>query len=148
MRDSVGSATSPVSDKARDTVAGDTTSHAIIEFASGAIGHHFGTEAARNPSGRAGFVVHLTDGVLTGDPRSGELVVGRAGHDPEVLLRTEPNSKFLPAEFGHFLECVRTGKTPDTSGARSAQSLRVIWKLYEAEQAGTGWADLRGLGLY
>ena len=33
-----------------------------------------------------------------------------------------------------------------TGGAASLQSLRVIWRLYEAEQRGVV-ADLRGLGL-
>ncbi|MFW6598846.1 Gfo/Idh/MocA family protein [Propionibacteriaceae bacterium Y2011] len=128
-------------------VAGDTTGHAIIEFANGAIGHHFGTEVARRPGGQASYRAHLTDAVLNGDPRTGELTVSRADREPEVLLRTEANSKFLPGEFRHFLDCIRTGAEPETSGTRSAQSLRVIWRLYRAAEDGSGWADLRGLGL-
>ena len=46
----------------------------------------------------------------------------------------------------YFVDCVETGQRPVTDGARSLQSLRVIWRLYEAEQRGTV-ADLRGLGL-
>jgi hypothetical protein len=42
--------------------------------------------------------------------------------------------------------CVRTGKRPNTDGPESIQGLRVIWRLYDAEEKGIV-ADLRGLGL-
>ena len=48
--------------------------------------------------------------------------------------------------MAHFLDCVETGQTPLTDGTRSLQGLRVIWRLYEAEEAGN-IADLTGLGL-
>ena len=44
------------------------------------------------------------------------------------------------------MACVEQGRRPLTDGMRSLQSLRVIWKLYEAEAAG-GLADLRGLAI-
>ena len=48
--------------------------------------------------------------------------------------------------MAHFLDCIETGQTPLTDGKSSLQGLRVIWRLYEAEQAGN-IADLTGLGL-
>ena len=48
-------------------------------------------------------------------------------------------------EMAHFIDCVETGKTPDTTPEDSLEGLRVIWKLYEAEEKG-GLADLRGIG--
>ena len=49
-------------------------------------------------------------------------------------------------EMAHFLDCIETGQTPLTDGRSSLQGLRVIWRLYEAEEAGR-IADLTGLGL-
>ena len=49
-------------------------------------------------------------------------------------------------EIAHFADCIKTGKTPITDGRSALQSLRVIWKMYDAEKHGTV-ADLRGLGL-
>jgi hypothetical protein len=41
---------------------------------------------------------------------------------------------------------VETGKTPITDARSSLQGLKVIWRLYEAEERGVV-ADLRGCGL-
>jgi hypothetical protein len=49
-------------------------------------------------------------------------------------------------EMVHFLDCLDTGKKPTTDAPSSVQGLRVIWRLYEAEDR-HGVADLRGLGL-
>ena len=54
--------------------------------------------------------------------------------------------KHTNLETAHFLDCIRTGKRPMTDARRALQSLRIIWKMYDAEKAGTV-ADLRGLGL-
>ena len=56
---------------------------------------------------------------------------------------TSKNTQF---ELLHFVDCIKTGKKPITDGWSSLQSLRVIWKLYDAELHNT-MADLRGLGL-
>jgi hypothetical protein len=48
--------------------------------------------------------------------------------------------------MAHFLDCIRTGRQPLTDGPGSLQGLRVIWRLYEAEEKNVA-ADLRGLGL-
>ena len=54
--------------------------------------------------------------------------------------------KHTENEMAHFLDCIERGQTPQTDGEAGLQSLRVIWRLYEAEQRGVV-ADLRGLGL-
>ena len=48
--------------------------------------------------------------------------------------------------MAHFLDCIATGARPLTDGPGSLQGLRLIWRLYEAEERGR-LADLRGLGL-
>ncbi|MGD7707682.1 Gfo/Idh/MocA family protein [Microlunatus sp. Y2014] len=128
-------------------VEGETTSHAIIEFAGGRLGHHFGTEVANRPPGASHHTVHLTGGTLTAHPAQGTLQMDRIDAEPEVLFTTTPRHKFLDAELSHFLDCIATGERPLTDGARSLQSLRIIWRLYEAERSGLGYADLVGLGL-
>lgn len=49
-------------------------------------------------------------------------------------------------EILHFVDCVERGRRPDTDGESALEGLRVIWKLYEAENAGVV-ADLRDLGV-
>ncbi|MFW6599958.1 Gfo/Idh/MocA family protein [Propionibacteriaceae bacterium Y2011] len=128
-------------------VEGETTSHALLEFSGGRIGHYFGTDVANRCDPHGVHTVHLTNGTLMLRPREGILTGSNCDMaEPEVLLQTEPRHKFVHAELGHFLDCVETGARPDTDGARSLQSLRVIWRLYEQERTG-GFADLTGLGL-
>ena len=64
----------------------------------------------------------------------------------ERLLLETGTGKHIERELAHFVECVETGARPLTDGPRSLQSLRVIWRLYEAERKGIV-ADLRGLGM-
>lgn len=125
--------------------AGETTSHAVIRFESGAIGHHFSTEVAKRQRGLSRYVVHLEGGTLEASPSEGRLTVD-TGAGPEELLTVTGRQKFTRNEFAHFMDCVQTGARPLTDGRRSLQSLRVIWRLYEAERNGTV-ADLTGLGL-
>ena len=56
------------------------------------------------------------------------------------------NGKLTQFEIRHFVECATTGKKPITDGRSALQGLRVIWKLYNAEDNQI-IADLRGLGL-
>ena len=52
--------------------------------------------------------------------------------------------KHLENELIHFVDCLEHSRRPLTDGRRSLQSLRVIWKLYEAEAQGVV-ADLRAI---
>lgn len=139
------------------------TSDLLIRFESGIVGYHFGTWGAR--ASRMGYSIHvhceggmleaqLTDGVLyahhgwDGEPPRGGLAetllppVDRA----EVLMATAANDKLLGGEIVHFVDCIKRGRIPLTSAPGSLQGLRAIWRLYDAEEAGT-IADLSGLGL-
>jgi predicted dehydrogenase len=73
------------------------------------------------------------------------LLLHRHGKEPEVLLRGDGANKYTDREMAHFLDCVERNEHPLTDGPRSLQSLRVIWRLYEAEKNNV-LADLRGLG--
>jgi predicted dehydrogenase len=123
------------------------TSNVCLRFENGALGYHFGTWGARGTRLRYTIHAHCTAGMLEIDFDKGALVFHRdAGTAREEVLMQSVAIKQTDKELRHFLDCIRHGQRPDTDGPRSLQSLRVIWRLYEAEQQGRV-ADLRGLGL-
>jgi predicted dehydrogenase len=129
---------------------GEGTSNVTLKFANGALGYHFGTWGARGTRLQYSFHAHCTEGMLEGQITQGRLLLHRGAEEDEpgtetVLFRTEPG-KHVHNELIHFIECLERGQRPLTDGRRSLQSLRVIWKLYEAEEQGVV-ADLRGLGM-
>ena len=125
------------------------TSNVIIEFENRALGYHFGTWGARGSRMGYSFHAHCHDGMIE---CGGSKLIAHTKHGEEVLMRAE-SARGKPIqlvhvynELVHFLDCIETGRKPLTDGRSALQSLRVIWKLYEAEEAGA-IADLRGLGL-
>ncbi|MDQ1436625.1 MAG: hypothetical protein QOK43_254 [Acidimicrobiaceae bacterium] len=121
------------------------TSDVSIKFESGAVGYHGGTWGARGTKLNYAFHALTTEGCLEADFPAGKLQFHQ-GSQTTTLVEAEPWSKFVQNEMAHFLDCVETGATPITDARSSLQSLRVIWRLYEAEDTGA-IADLRGLGL-
>ena len=115
-----------------------------MAFEGGRLGYHFGTWGARGTRLGYSFHAHCTEGMIEADITHSKLMVHRKGN-VEALMESE-SGKHTENEMAHFLECVETGRRPLTDGPGSLQGLRVIWRLYEAEQRG-GVADLRGLGL-
>jgi predicted dehydrogenase len=90
-----------------------------------------------------GTDVWQKDGAKGGDMGAG---AGSELARETVLFEHEDKGKHVDLEMDHFLDCIEKGLEPFTDGASSLQGLRVIWKLYEAEDQGVV-ADLRGLGL-
>ena len=88
---------------------------------------------------------HGTDGFLEADFHAGKLI-GIQGKEETVLFETEGQSKSVENEMSHFLDCIENNLRPETDGPSSLQGLRVIWRMYEAEEKRI-IADLRGLGL-
>lgn len=139
------------------------TSDLIVSFEGGTTGYHFGTWGAR--ASRMGYSIHVhcTEGMLEADLTNGRLYAHHGWDGPpprgglaetllppadagELVEQTEADDKHLGGEIVHFVECVESGTRPLTDGPGSLQGLRVIWRLYEAEERGVV-ADLRGLGL-
>lgn len=129
---------------------GEGTSNATLKFANGALGYHFGTWGARGTRLQYSFHAHCTGGMLEAQITQGRLLLHRGAEEEEsgteTLLFTADPGKHVHNELIHFVDCLETGQRPLTDGVRSLQSLRVIWKLYEAEEQGVV-ADLRGLGI-
>ncbi|MDG0810394.1 Gfo/Idh/MocA family protein [Cohnella rhizosphaerae] len=131
------------------------TSNVAIEFENGALGYHFGTWGARGTRLGWSLHAHCTEGMLEIHLGERKLyahtkIKEEKGNldtrsETSVLMELE-SGKFTHFELEHFLDCIRDGSRPLTDGPTSLQSLRVIWKLYEAEKQGIV-ADLRGLGL-
>ncbi len=120
------------------------TSNVSLEFEDGRLGYHFGTWGARGTSLGYSFHAHGTDGMIEADIKTGDLRI-RRGEQVELVSQHE-TGKHTEAEMAHFVDCIQTGARPLTDGPGSLQGLRLIWRLYEAEELG-GIADLRGLGL-
>ncbi len=120
------------------------TSNVSIEFAGHKLGYHFGTWGARGTRLGYAFHAHCTEGMLEADITGGKLIAHAKGQ--HTLLMEAEKGKHVHNEIAHFVDCIATGKRPLTDGPGSLQGLRVIWRLYEAENA-HGMADLRGLGL-
>ncbi|MBP1993327.1 Gfo/Idh/MocA family protein [Paenibacillus eucommiae] len=133
------------------------SSFATLTFESGVLGHHAGTWGARGSRLGYSFHAHCEQGMLEVNYTDNKLYFHqgmkeeRAGihlssPETEVLMELEQSEKITHYEISHFAECVLEGKKPLTDGPESLQGLRVIWRLYEAEEKEVV-ADLTGLGL-
>ena len=120
------------------------TSNVTIEFEGGRLGYHFGTWGARGSRLKYSFHAHCSEGMIEAAVSEKKLIAHTP--DGEELLMECGSGKHTETELAHFLDCIETGQKPLTDGRGSLQGLRLIWRLYEAEDAGT-MADLRGLGL-
>ena len=121
------------------------TSNVTMKFEGGALGYHAGTWGARGSRLGYSFHAHGEKGMLEANFMTRELILHQNGRDEHVWFR-EPQegkddfnlgnlfSKHSENELMHFAHCIETGTTPNTDGRSSLQSLRVIWRLYDAEQ--------------
>ena len=126
------------------------TSNVCLKFENGALGYHFGTWGAKGTRLKYSFHAHCESGMLEAQVTQGRLTLHRGAEETEsgrerLLLETE-TGKHVEHELAHFAECIERGTRPLTDGSRRLQSLRVIWRLYDAERRGVV-ADLRGLGM-
>ena len=121
------------------------TSNVTMKFAGNRLGYHFGTWGARGTRLRYAIHAHCSEGMIEADITRHRLLA-HVGGERKLLMESEAGGKHTENEMAHFIDCIDRRQTPLTDGTASLQSLRVIWKLYEAEQRGVV-ADLRGLGL-
>ena len=130
------------------------SSAVTIKFANGTIAYHGATWGARGTRLGYDFQVHTEKGLLDYDHHAGTITffAKEAPHNPgepsrnvkEVIWNQGSGTKVTNNEIDHFVDCVLNGKKPLTSGRTALESLRVIWKIYEAEKNGTV-ADLRDI---
>lgn len=134
---------------------GEGTSNCIFEFAGGKLGYHFGTWGARGM--KHSYAIHaffekgmveccLNDGKMYFHHQSKEMPYYETCDEQIMIFQCEPHIHQPVFELEHFADCVLQDKTPTTSGSVSMQSLRVIWRMYEAEEKNV-IADLSGIEL-
>ena len=120
------------------------TSNVCLEFENGALGYHFGTWGAKGTRMGYSFQAHCEKGLIDFKLQENKLLLrgNISEHIPGtpedckeyVLLDLgERTGKPTIEEMRHFLDCVETGKTPETSPEESIAGLEVIWELYQAE---------------
>jgi predicted dehydrogenase len=130
------------------------TSAVTMKFASGAVAYHGATWGARGTRQGYDFQIHTEKGLLDYDHHAGVITFysNEAVHNPgspsrstqEILWNQGGGEKLPQNEINHFADCVLHGKTPLTNGRAALESLRVIWKLYDAEKH-NAVADLRDI---
>jgi predicted dehydrogenase len=130
------------------------TSAVTMKFANGAVAYHGATWGARGTRLGYDFQVQTEKGLLDYDHIAGTITyysrseVHKPGekskHTVEVLWDQGDAQKATQHEINHFVDCVLTGAKPLTDGESALRSLRVIWKLYDAEKFGIV-ADLRDI---
>ena len=120
------------------------TSNVCLEFENGALGYHFGTWGAKGTRMGYSFQAHCEKGLIDFKLQENKLLLrgNISEHIPgtpedckEYVLMDlgERTGKPTVEEMRHFLDCVETGKTPETSPEESIAGLEVIWELYQAE---------------
>ena len=121
------------------------TSNVCLEFENGARGYHFGTWGARGTRLGYSFMAHCEKGLIDFKLQENKLLLrgNISEHIPGtpedckeyVLLDMGVRTgKHTVEEMRHFLDCVESGKTPETSPEESLAGLEVIWELYKAEE--------------
>lgn len=131
------------------------TSAVLMKFENDTIGYHFGTWGSRGSKQGHDFQIMTDKCLIDYAKHIGEIRVydNAVEHIPGAMdhyyknytvvwKREGPLTKATEFEIAHFVDCIRTGKRPVTDGRTALQSLRVIWKLYDAEKYGF-IADLR-----
>ena len=121
------------------------TSNVCLEFENGALGYHFGTWGARGTRLGYSFMAHCEKGLIDFKLQENKLLLrgNISEHIPGtpedckeyVLLDMGVRTgKHTVEEMRHFLDCVESGKTPETSPEESLAGLEIIWELYKAEE--------------
>jgi len=126
---------------------GDDTVAALLGFRDGAVGvvtESFSTKTFRplSPNG-CPLILNGVSGTIT--VRDNELeVYGEKGGDPNTCIRIKVEEKdVFVEEAKHFIDCVRSGRTPITSGEEERRSLAVICAGYESLGLGGTPVDVR-----
>ena len=128
------------------------TSNVVMTFENGAMAYHFGTWGARGTKHGYSFQIHLTDGFLEYNLAEQKLyfINHNGTEDPKDNIwdftENEQDGHLAHYETEHFIDCIINNKEPLTNPRDALQGLRVIWKLYDAEEQNK-IADLSGLGL-
>jgi len=126
------------------------TSTLSMKFKSGATAMHFGTWGAKGSKMNYDYQIFMENGVMlnynkkTAEVRCyynknykslREIYKTDDKDTYTVLWKSETGvEKNLPEVYEEFAACIKEGREPITSGRRALESLRVIWRVYNAEE--------------
>ncbi len=117
---------------------GDDTSVALVRFADGTVGTLVESFVMKSAATAAGAEVHTLriDGELgslaTRDGRMIELFTERPDYLPGGHTIRVPEADTFGLEIAHFVECVRAGTEPITSGRAQRRPLELVLAAYES----------------
>jgi predicted dehydrogenase len=115
-----------------DWLEGEGTSHSIMRFSNGALGHLLMSWGMKYKETSRKLEINTTDALLSLDPKM-EKIEAITQNGREVLFdasKLPPPTCKAQDEIGHFLDCIRHGWKPETDGRESIQSLKAIWSTY------------------
>ena len=134
-----------------------------MKFKSGATAMHFGTWGAKGSKMNYDYQVFMDSGVMLNyDKKTAEVrcyynkdflsIESTYQADDKdtytVLWKAEARiNKNLAQVYREFVNCINEGREPITSGRRALESLKVIWRVYSAEENNTV-ADLSDIVAY
>lgn len=113
---------------------GEGTAHSTILFESGALGYLETSWAMRFAEKPAFMQIHTPNALISINRNLTTLeAVTEEGRQTIMTVQDDPTpGAFVSYEIEHFLECIETGRTPETDGHDAMKSLRVIWDMYKA----------------
>jgi len=139
------------------------TSTLSMKFKSGATAMHFGTWGAKGSKMNYDYQIFMDSGVMLNyDKKTAEVrcyynknflslesTYQADDKDTYTVLWKAENRvyKNLAQVYREFVNCINEGREPITSGRRALESLKVIWRVYNAEENNMV-ADLRDIVAY
>ena len=126
--------------KAFPEMEGEDTIAAVLQFENGAVGvitESFSTKTFREtcPSG-CPWIVNGTRGSITTFQGELEVYSDKLG-DPETCMKVRVDEKdTFTEEIKHFLNCIKSGRKPLTSGEEERKTLAVVLAGYESLKRG------------
>src|SRR5215217_16775 len=114
---------------------GDDTSVAMVRFENGAVGTLVESFIMKNLATAAGSEVHAfrIDGDLGSLSEREDSRLGGAPTQHEILV---PEADTFVLEVEHFLQSIRTGREPLTSGRSQRRALEVVLGAYRSMESG------------
>ncbi|MCQ6560643.1 Gfo/Idh/MocA family protein [Paenibacillus mendelii] len=127
---------------------GEGTAHSVMKFESGALGYletSWGMKYAYRPDL---LHVHTKDALLMLDASVSKLDVMDASGRRTLIAPVEGETAGFntQGEIEHFLDCIETGRTPDTDGYAAMKSHQAIWAMYEEQNRVQNYPGNSSLG--
>lgn len=109
------------------------TSHALMQFESGALSHIVTSWGMKYRDTPAKYQIHTPTAAFIVKGEQVDVITEEGRHTLYDPSETKQPNIFLP-EIEHFLDCIATGRKPETDGRDSLKSLRAIWRMYEEQE--------------